>query len=123
MANNSVNSKTSRFVQGGITEVGSIGLEWWDRFNFPTDATDLVYTIEEQFAGRIELISYAFYAEARYWWVIAQYNNILDPFSEIVPGRVLYIPSLERLQLLLSQRTGGTSSTRSAESILPPLVL
>ena len=123
MVNNSVNSKTSRFVQGGLTEVGEIGLEWWNRFNFPTDASDLVYTIEDQFTGRIDLIAYAFYSEPRYWWVIAQYNNILDAYSEIVPGRVLYIPTLDRLQLLMSQRTGGIQSTRAAEKILPPIIL
>jgi hypothetical protein len=122
-SNSSVNVKNSRYVQGGLTEVGPIGLEWWSRFDFPKDSSDQIYIIEEKYTNRIDLIAYAFYNEPRWWWIIAQYNNILDPWIEIIPGRKLLIPTLNRLQLLFGQKTGGIQSARTAENVLPPIVL
>lgn len=119
----SIENKNSRFNQGGLTELGPIGLEWWSRFNFPKDSTDEIYIVEKRFEHRLDLISYAFYNEPRYWWFIAQYNNILDPWSEIITGRKLLIPTLNRLQLLFSNKPGAIHSARTAENVLPPIVL
>lgn len=124
MTTSSVQQKLSRFVQGGLTEVGPIGLEWWGRFNFPVDeASDVLYTIDETTAGRLDKVAYGFYDDPGLWWVIAQYNYLLDPYEEAFIGRVLTIPSNERVQLLLTQKVGGIDSARSSEAILPPLVL
>jgi|688.fasta_scaffold13800_9 hypothetical protein len=124
MTTSSVQQKLSRFVQGGLTEVGPIGLEWWGRFNFPVDeASDVLYTINETTAGRLDKVAYGFYNDPGLWWVIAQYNYLLDPYEEAFIGRVLTIPSNERVQLLLTQKVGGIDSARSSEAILPPLVL
>lgn len=119
----SVQSKTSRYVQGGQTEIGAIGLEWWNKFNFPKDASDLIYTVEQRFEGRLDLIANAFYNDPRLFWFIAQYNNILDPYAEIVVNRQLVIPTLERVQLLMNNKLGGIASTRSNEIILPAVIL
>lgn len=42
--------------------------------------------------GRLDLISYINYNTPYYWWLIAEENNITDPFSQIVEGIVLDIP-------------------------------
>lgn len=124
MINSSVNSKSSRYTQGGITEVGPIGIEWWNRFNLPLDSdSDSFYTVDSKTQHRIDKIAIGFLNDPTLWWVIAQYNNILDPYSEIEIGRVLYIPSRERVELMLTNKIGGIDSTRSSESILPPLVI
>lgn len=119
----SIQVKNSRYVQGGLTEVGPIGLEWWSRFKFQQDSSDEVYSVEQRYEHRADLISYAFYNDPSLWWFICQYNNILDPWAEIVVGRKLLIPTLNRLQLMLTQKAGGIESARTSESILPPIVL
>jgi hypothetical protein len=122
--NSSVQSKSSRYTQGGITEVGPVGLEWWNRFNLPLDPnSDSFYTVDTQTERRIDKIAIGFYNDPTLWWIIAQYNNILDPYTEIEKGRVLYIPSRERVDLMMTNKIGGIESTRSSESILPPLVI
>lgn len=113
----------SRYVQGGTTEEGSIGLEWWNRFNFPEDISDIQYVIESNVSRRPDLISYLFYNDVNLWWFIAQYNNILDPFMEMVAGNILYIPTKERMQLMLIQKPGSIPSTRKSEAILAPVIL
>ena len=63
-----------------------------------------------------------FLGEPRLWWVLAQYNKILDPFTEIVEGAQLYIPSPERVDAMVSGRTGGVPSTREAAVTILPIV-
>lgn len=123
MTASSVLVKSGRFVQGGLTEVGKLGLEWWDRYSFELDETDKLFTVSTEYVNRIDLIANSFYGEPRYWWIIAQYNNILDPWAEIILGRQLRLPTLNRLQLMFNKKTGGVKSSRTSESVLPPIVL
>lgn len=109
---NSTLIKSSRYVSGGITEVNSQALEWWERNKFQQDASDRTYVVEARFNGRLDLIATSFLENSRLWWIIAQYNSILDPFNEIVEGRVLYIPTISRVQQMLNGKLGGVDSTR-----------
>ena len=93
----SLDNKYSRYSQGGTTETNKIGLGWWDRRVFPKDPSDIVYYIENKYQGRLDLIADIFYGDARYWWIIAQFNDILDPYSEATPGRMLVLPTKSRL--------------------------
>lgn len=120
---NSVYNRYSRFVHGGTTEVRDGRLEIHDRSVFPTDETDMVYAIERQFSGRPDMIASLFYNEPRYWWVIAQHNNILDPFSEMVTGRLIFIPTKERLMTMLAGRQGGIDSKRDQVPLIPPIII
>ena len=36
---------------------------------------------------------------AELWWVIAEFNRVLDPFTELVEGMRLVIPSPTRIRL------------------------
>lgn len=119
----SVLSSKSRYVQGGQTEIGSIGLEWWERYSLPTDPSDQLYIVEDKYSRRPDLIANAFYSDIRLSWVICQFNNILDPYDEIVTGTILYIPTLERVQLMFNQKPGGIKSKMQEALILPPIVL
>jgi len=120
---NSLKLKNSRLVQGGTTEIGEVGLEWWDRKIYNSDPTDRVYAVENFYEGRLDLIALAFYQEPRWWWFIAQYNHILDPITEIVAGRILYIPTKDRMQRFMIEKPGGVSSTRENQKILPPIIV
>jgi len=122
MAANSVFNKYSRYVHGGTTEVNGQRLEWFERATFTVDPSDIAYVVEDRYAGRLDLLASVFYNEPRYWWVIAMVNNVLDPATEVVPGRVLYVPTRERLVTLLSGRQGGVDSKREAVPLVPPVV-
>ena len=119
---NTLHNKYSRYVAGGVTERGSTAVEWWERYNFLKDPSDQVYTVENFYEGRLDLIAAVFYNESRWWWFIAQYNNILDPFSEIVAGRVLLIPTQTRLNLMIGKIQGGVPSTREDVSVISPII-
>lgn len=124
MENNSVNLKKSRYVNGGTTEVSAFSLEWWERSYFESDSTDITYAVENAVAGKLDLIASAFYDEPRLWWVIAQYNNILDIAEEVVPGRVLQIPSKERVMTsFINGALGGTKSQRESLQTITPIIL
>jgi hypothetical protein len=120
---NSVNNRFSRLVHGGTTEVANERLEWHDRVVFSAEASDIIYAIERQYSGRPDMLATLFYNEPRYWWVIAQHNNILDPFSELVTGRVIYVPSKERLATMLNGRQGGYPSKRETIPLIPPIII
>lgn len=119
---NSLFNKYSRYVGGGVTERANSKIEWWERMTFQKDDSDTVYTVENFYEGRLDLISSVFYNEPRYWWVLAQYNNILDPFSETTAGRILLIPAKDRLPLMLMSRQGGIESTKQKIETISPII-
>ena len=119
---NSVLIKRSRYVGGGVTEVNARALEWWDRSVLQTSEDDGAYVVERRFIGRLDLIAAYTLGDARSWWIIAMLNNILDPYSEIYEGRVLYVPTKERAQRLMEGQIGGVPSTREVPPSILPIV-
>ena len=119
----SLYNKYSRYERGGLSEQANGFIEWWERTIFPKDATDITYAVENFYAQRLDLIASVFYNEPRWWWIIAQYNNILDPFTEITAGRVLLIPTKARLTLMLPTNQGGTGSTREPVNLISPIII
>ena len=70
------------------------------------------------------MIASLFYDQPQYWWFLGQINNILDPVTEVVEGLRLYIPTKDRLFLMLTGKQGGINSTREKNIfIISPLVL
>lgn len=51
------------------------------------------FTVTGKYNHRFDLISYEVYQIPDLYWVIALYNNIIDPFEDIV-GRTFEIPHL-----------------------------
>jgi hypothetical protein len=119
---NSLFNRYSRYVAGGSTETANGRIEWWERNIMATDVTDIEYAVEKFYEGRLDLISSVFYDEPRWWWLIAQYNNMTDPISETTEGRIIYIPSKDRLQLMLMTVTGGSPSTKQSINTISPII-
>jgi len=120
---NSVDKNKTRYTSGGTTEIGENTLEWWERSILTSASDDRKYVIERKFEGRLDLIAALFLGEPRYWWIIAQYNSVLDPFDEIREGAIIYIPSSERVEAILSSgTTGGVASTREVPTSILPIV-
>lgn len=111
--NSVYNAKNGRYVLGGITEVSSWSLEYWTKNKLISDPTDLVYFVEKVYESQPRKLGMLFYGDEELWWMICQYNGILDPIEELVEGRKLIIPILERIKReSLVQQRGGVSSLR-----------
>lgn len=122
MEKNSAFIRSSRYVSGGTTEVNSRALEWWERLVIRTADDDTFYVVERTTEGRLDLVAAALLGEPRYWWIIAQLNNIIDPTTEVARGTVLRIPSKNRVSTLLSGSIGGVASTRQVGKTVFPIV-
>ena len=119
---NSTLIRSSRYVAGGSTEVNASAIEWWERAELLPRADGQYYAVPKPFEGRIDLISAYFYQEPRYWWYIAQVNNILDPHNEIRENVILWIPSKTTLMDQLSAALGGVPSKREVPTTILPIV-
>ena len=121
---NSTLVRGSRYVAGGTTEVNKTAIEWWERNVFEVDPSDFLYVVEKKFEGRLDLITAVYLGNENvsYWWVIAMLNNILDPYSEVTTGKIIRIPSKQRLDTMLSGKLGGVPSTREVPTSIMPIV-
>lgn len=54
------------------------------------------YIVGVETENRLDLVSHRCYSTAKYWWVIALANHIIDPF-DVPYGTVLRIPPLTQL--------------------------
>lgn len=120
---NSLYNKFSRYVGGGETETENKMIEWWERSILEPGGEDISYIVEDFYVGRLDLIASVFYNEPRWWWVIAQYNSILDPFGEIVSGRILLIPPKDRIAAILSAKLGGIESKKQPINTISPVII
>lgn len=53
------------------------------------------YTVTDRDIGRIDLIAYKYYGDVSWWWVIATYNKIANPLTDLTIGTVLLLPQKE----------------------------
>lgn len=69
----------------------------------PSEADDFLYTIENQYRYRPDLLSYDLYGTPKLWWVFVQRNMsiIKDPIFDFVPGTKIYLPKKSNLERLL----------------------
>jgi len=113
--NSVYNTKNGRYTLGGTTEVSAWALETWIKNPIKSDPSDIVYFVEQKYEGKPQLLGYVFYGDTGLWWIICQYNGILDPIEEIVAGKLLLIPTIERVKAQIfsaNVRAGGVPSTR-----------
>jgi len=66
-------------------------------------SSDILYTIDNKFAYRPDLLSYALYGTASLWWIFIQRNlDVLqDPILDFVPGTKIYLPKQSELNKAL----------------------
>jgi hypothetical protein len=113
--NSTYNSKNGRYVLGGTTEVSPSALEIWDANTLTADPSDIAYFVEKKYEGKPHLLGYVFYGDIGLWWVICQFNGIIDPMQEIIEGKLLMIPTIERVtaEIFTNNAIGGIPSTRT----------
>jgi hypothetical protein len=72
------------------------------RLDLSEDENDKFYRVDDQIKDRLDILSYKYYKTPDLWWVIAEANDINDPFSLEV-GDLLRIPSLDKITKQLNR--------------------
>ncbi len=83
----------TRYTHGGTTESNEVGLGFWSRETMKHQDDDIIVTVTEQTARRPNLICHRVYQRDGLVWLLLQYNNIIDPITELVPGIKLRLPN------------------------------
>ena len=94
--------RSSRYTQGGITDTFGNRLGWWERAEIATSEDDIAYTISSGESGRADLIAFRLYKQAKLGWLVLQYNNIVDPATELTIGKTLTLPTPTRVALTIT---------------------
>lgn len=111
---NSVFSKNSRYVQGGLTDTYDNRLGWWERIAFNQRTDDFRTAVRPGEEGRPWKIAHRIYNRDGLGWLVLQYNNIIDINEELIVGRQLVLPVPQRVDLSIMVRpTGGTPAEDS----------
>lgn len=102
----------SRYVQGGITDVFTNRLGWWDGYVLTTAADDVKFVLESKYDRRPDLLAYDMYGKSTLQWLVLQYNLIVDINTEFVMGATIILPSKSRVfQSILTYQAGGNPVT------------
>lgn len=85
------------------TRQNNLYLELLDIRPVPAESDDFLYTIENQYKHRPDLLAYDVYGSPKLWWVFVQRNMsvIKDPIFDFVPGTKIYLPKKSNLERLL----------------------
>lgn len=78
-------------------ETGETLLSTREIQDIPVHSNDNYYRVEVNEINRLDLIAYKYYNNPLLWWVIAQANNIIDPFEELEIGTLIRVPCIESL--------------------------
>lgn len=93
----SLAKRNSRMLNGGTTETKGDKLGWWERRELRKDtSSDIRITIPEIFSERPDLLAFRIYRRPDLFWLILQYNNIVDIEEEFVAGKEIILPSVDR---------------------------
>lgn len=60
-------------------------------------ADDRFYEVSAQ--EYLPSIAHKMFGDARLWWVVADFNDIVTPMEPVLPGARLRVPSLNRLHM------------------------
>jgi hypothetical protein len=95
-----VYSKQSLWVD---TPANNLYLELLEIRPVPSETDDYLYTIENQYKHRPDLLAYDLYGTPKLWWVFVQRNMeiLRDPIYDFSPGTAIYIPKKSNLERYL----------------------
>ena len=94
-------AKTSPYFKTNISPSGDLGI--FQIRPIPTSDDDVLYTIENQYIHRPDLLAFDLYGSSKLWWVFAQRNmDILkDPIYDFEAGISIYLPNESELKKVL----------------------
>ena len=62
--------------------------------NDETQAT--AYTVQK--GDTYDSLALYYYNNPTLYWVICSYNRVVDPFTDPIPGQIIYIPSISNIE-------------------------
>ena len=65
---------------------------------FRTTIKPRLYQLDTYEEFRPDVISFRCYKNTQVWWILMKYNDIIDPFNELVAGLVLKVPDFKDIQ-------------------------
>ena len=65
-------------------------------------SSPIVYKVSVEEAYRPDLIASKFYGDQSYWWAVMVFNDIIDPFENLVEGVILYLPVIDDIIKLVA---------------------
>lgn len=94
-------AKTSPYFKTNTLPSGELGT--FQIRPIPVSDDDVLYTIENQYIHRPDLLAFDLYGTSKLWWVFAQRNmDILkDPIYDFVAGISIYLPNESELKKVL----------------------
>jgi len=66
------------------------------------NSTPIHYKISFEEEARPDLIAKNFYGNWTMWWVIMVFNNVQDPFTELLSGTIIQIPSQDDIVSIMN---------------------
>jgi hypothetical protein len=90
-------TRYSRYAVGGTTTSAGTTTGWWERTTFKKSPLDVTFTITKKYAYRPDLVAFDMFGDTSLMWVVMQYNNVIDTFSDFVEGTVITLPTKGRL--------------------------
>lgn len=74
------------------------------------------HVISQSFEGRPDLISYKLYSTVDLWWVVCQFNGVINPFTDLRVGMLIKVPDYSQVMHLLHEATEETQAFISGKS-------
>tara|TARA_R110000765_G_scaffold151825_1_gene254442 strand:- start:905 stop:1207 length:303 start_codon:yes stop_codon:yes gene_type:complete len=89
--------KTQRIRHKGIITRPLSSSRAWNIIAHKNSTTrSNLIVIPNGMGGRPDLLSQKAYGTPKYWWLICAVNNISDPFEQIIPGKTIKLPIIQR---------------------------
>lgn len=108
----SANNPTSRYVQGGVTDVYVNRLGWWEANPMVTASDDITIVLSPRYNTRPDLLAYDMYGKSNLMWLVLLFNAIVDVNEEFVTGATITLPSKSRVfSSIVSSQPGGNPVT------------
>jgi hypothetical protein len=97
---------TSRYnlIRLYVNQESRMVQETWDRLPITPQPEDGYHEVVASEAHRPDLLALAYYGDLNLYWVLAQANQMTDPFAETTVGKKLRIPNSTYVFQLLTQR-------------------
>lgn len=109
----SLAKRYSRMLNGGDTETKGDKLGWWERRIIEKNTTsDIRITLPDVYEHRPDLLAYVVYGKPNLFWLILQYNDIVDIEEEFIRGAELILPARDRVLSSLVNRNTIKEVTR-----------
>ena len=94
---NTTYKPTSPYYKTGTTE---FYLDLMSNRPIPKNPDDKLFTINQIYNLRPDLLAYDLYGSSDLWWVFAQRNpnTLVDPLGDFVVGKKIFLPQLTTLR-------------------------